>query len=71
MFNSDKLRGKMAEKKVTSEKMANFLGIDPATVYRKVNGKSEFTRTEIQQIAVLLGLTMQDLEEIFFAKELA
>lgn len=67
MFDSNKLRGKMAEKRITNEKMASFLGIDPATFYRKLAGKSEFTRTEIQQIAAFLGLTMSDLEDIFFA----
>lgn len=71
MFNSDKLRGKMAEKRCTSEKMANFLGIDPATFHRKITGKSEFSRSEIQHIATILGLSMQDLEDIFFAEELA
>jgi hypothetical protein len=71
MFNSDKLRGKMAEKRCTAEKMANFLGIDPATFYRKITGKTEFTRSEIQGVATLLVLSMQDLEDIFFADKLA
>lgn len=67
MFNRDKLRGKMAEKRCTVERMANYLGINPTTLYRKTVGESEFTRSEIQQIAVLLGLTMQEVSDIFFA----
>ena len=71
MFNSDKLRGKMAEKRCTAERLANHLGINPVTFYRKTRGESEFTRSEIQHIATLLELTMQDIRDIFFAEELA
>ncbi len=71
MFNKYKLRGKMAERGITNEKMATSLGINPATLYRKTAGESEFTRAEIQQISVLLALTMQDVKDIFFAEELA
>lgn len=71
MFNRDKLRGKMAENRITSEKMASVLGINPATLYRKTVGESEFTRSEIQQISSLLHLSMEDVQNIFFADELA
>lgn len=71
MFNRNKLRGMMAEKNCTVEKMASFLGINPVTLYRKTNGESEFTRREIQQISTLLSLTLQEIKDIFFAEELA
>lgn len=71
MFNPEKLRKMMSQERCTSEKMANYLGIDPATLYRKMTGRSEFTRSEIQGIAALLKLSMDDLEDIFFATELA
>ena len=71
MFNRDKLRGKMAEKRCTTEKMANYLGINPATLYRKTSGSSEFTRSEIQPVAALLDLSVQEITDIFFAEELA
>lgn len=71
MFNHDKLRGKMAEKRCTAENLANYLGINPSTLHRKMSGISEFTRSEIQQIAMLLGLSMQDVKDIFFAEQLA
>ena len=71
MLNRDKLRGKMAEKRCTAEKLANFLGINPTTLHRKTVGDSEFTRSEIQQVSILLGLSMQEIKDIFFADELA
>ena len=71
MFDKDKLRGKMAENRFTSEKLANFIGINPSTFYRKSTGESEFTRYEIQQIAVALHLDMQEIRNIFFADKLA
>lgn len=71
MFNRDKLRGKMVEKRCTAERMANLLGINPATLYRKIGGDSEFTRREIQHIATILELSMQEIRDIFFAEGLA
>lgn len=71
MFNRSKLRGKMAEKEISVEKMAYSIGINPATLYRKTIGESEFTRSEIQKIAAILSLSMQEVKDIFFADELA
>lgn len=70
MFNSNKLRGKMVERQVTNESLAFRLGINPATLYRKITGKSDFTRIEIQKITDILALTMQEVKDIFFADEI-
>ncbi len=71
MFNRNKLRGKMAEKEISVEKMAYKIGINPVTLYRKTVGESEFTRSEIQKITEILSLSMQEVKDIFFADELA
>ena len=68
MFDKDKLHTKMVESQYTIERLASYLGINPATFYRKSIGKSEFTRSEIQQIAKALNLNMQDVQSIFFAE---
>ena len=68
MFDKDKLRGKMAENRCTAERLASIIGINPTTFHRKTAGESEFTRSEIQQIAVALHLDMQDIRNIFFAE---
>ena len=67
MFNKDKLKGKMAENRCSSVELAKLLGINPSTFYRKSTGESEFTRSEIQIITNALGLTMQEVKNIFFA----
>ena len=71
MFNARKLRGIMVEKGYTAEQMSKILGRNQSTMYRKMAGISEFTRYEIQLIASALSLTAKEIEEIFFAKELA
>lgn len=71
MFYENKLRGKMAEKNITFDKLASILGINYATLYRKTKGESEFTRCEIQQISNALSLSWQEVKDIFFGEELA
>ena len=45
--------------------MCEMLGISRSAFYRKCNGKSEFTQSEIQKIVVFLHLDSP--VEIFFA----
>lgn len=71
MFNANKLRGVMAEKGCSAEKLAGALGINPSTLSRKMSGISEFTRSEIQIAAAFLKLSARDIQSIFFAQELA
>lgn len=48
------------------EDVANFLGLNTSTLYRKINGSSDFTRIEIKKIQDLLNLDMCKIGEIFF-----
>ena len=41
---------------VSREDLCQYLGISVTTYYRKCNGKSEFTLTEIKKIVELLKL---------------
>lgn len=66
MFNANKLRGVMAEKGCSAEKLAGALGINPSTLSRKMSGISEFTRSEIQIAAAFLKLSARDIQNIFF-----
>ncbi len=52
------------------EGVASELGINTATLYRKLNGSTEFTRSEIQSLRHILKLSPEDADAIFFAKEL-
>lgn len=51
--------------------IAKHLGINEATLYRKLNDKSEFSRSEIKALGELMHLTMDDINAIFFSGELA
>ena len=50
------LEYEMKKKKVSIIKMCNVLGISRSAFYRKCNGKSEFTQSEIQTIVDTLNL---------------
>lgn len=68
MFYSNKLLAKMIEKGISKTEMASALGVDAATLYRKLNGASDFKRQEIEIIRNRLKLTVNEAEAIFFAK---
>lgn len=67
MLNKNKLKGKILEKGLSVTKVANLLGVNQATLHRKLNGNSEFTRSEIQILRLALELNSQEMEAIFFA----
>ena len=48
------------------EQIAVFLGINPATLYRKMSQETEFTRNEIATLKTVLNLTLQEMDDIFF-----
>ena len=50
-MNLDKLRGALAEKRITQEMLARKLNISLLSVNRKLNGKSPITVEEAKVIA--------------------
>jgi cyanate lyase len=71
VFKANLFKAKLAEKGVTLREIAFVMGCNEATLYRKMQGQSDFTRNEIQLIKQKLELTNEDVEVIFFATELA
>lgn len=69
-FKPELLKGKMVSQKINSEYLANVLGINITTFYRKLNHESEFDRQEMSIIRMVLNLNKNDMDSIFFAKEL-
>lgn len=65
MLQKNKLRAKMCEMNYSMENISRLLGIKSSTLYRKMNGKSEFNRAEIEQLVKILKL--DNPSEIFFA----
>ncbi len=64
MFDSKKFKAELIIKGKNMKDIANVLGINEATLYRKVNGNSDFYRREIQIICNYLDI--EDPSDIFF-----
>ena len=71
MFRLNVFKSKLSLHEKTMRDVASAIGINEATLYRKVNGTSDFTRNEIQIIKQFLDLTSDEVESIFFADWLA
>ena len=72
MVNVNKLKGKIVEKELTIGKVANKMGIDRATLYRRLKEKgTTFTIGEALAICKILDLTPQEATAIFFSHHVA
>jgi len=69
MFSEKALRDLIAERGVKIKSVAAAMGIEPSTLYRKMKGQLDFTRTEIQRCCEFFGL--DEMNDVFFAKEVA
>ena len=56
MVNTDKLRGLLAEKRITQRQLCGMLGIGLTAVNSKLNGLSEFRLSEVRELCRVLGL---------------
>ena len=65
-MNRNILEGRIKEKGYNIEKIANKIGVNTATFYRKLSGESDFFRLEILKISEILELSFEDVNSIFF-----
>jgi len=59
-----RLKAQIILKNYTIKQIAKYLGISASTFYKKLNGKSDFTRGEIERLITILDIT--DPMGIFF-----
>ncbi|MDR2025357.1 MAG: helix-turn-helix transcriptional regulator [Hungatella sp.] len=72
MVNVNKLRGKMVECGMNTAKLASKIGIDRATLYRRLNSDGrDFTIEEADLIAKELELSCSEANAIFFSQYVA
>lgn len=72
MTNVDKLKGVIKEKRLTPEKVAEKIGIDKSTMYRKLsNGGEDFTIKQADLISQILNLNATEAQSIFFSQFVA
>lgn len=65
--NTNKLLGKIKEREETLQSIANKMQISLSALRRKIYGKTQFNRQEIEKMGEILELTNQELLDIFFA----
>lgn len=61
-----KLRGSIREKFGTQEAFAKEMGMNPASMSNKLNGKTEWTRQEIEKACALLEIPLAEAHLYFF-----
>lgn len=69
MFKENEFRAQIVRAGKTNKELANYLGINEATLYRKIKAGGNFTRDEINKMIVFLNI--ENPGDIFFAQELA
>lgn len=62
----NKLRGKIREVFGTQEAFAAAMDMNTATVSGKLNGRSDWTRAEMELACSLLGISMLEMHLYFF-----
>lgn len=67
MLNVDKVRGRMAEMRLTQKDVATALGIAAPTVSQKLNRVRPMDLDEAEKLATLLKLEDSQFGEYFFA----
>jgi len=67
LININKLRGKIAEKGLNISKLAELIGVDKSSMYRKIKlGGETLTIKEVELIVKALDLSTDEFEQIFF-----
>lgn len=69
MFDKTRFKAQIVLAGITSKELAEKLGINESTLYRKINKDGNFTRDEINKLIEILNI--ENPQEIFFAEKLA
>ena len=65
MFDRTEFRVQVVRAQKSYKEIAEYLGIDESTLYRKIQNKGSFTREEIGKLIEFLDIS--DPKAIFFA----
>jgi len=66
MINTQKIKAKMTECKITQEQLAKKIGINPSTLNRKINNLEGGTLTVKEAMAMVNILAIKNPSEYFF-----
>lgn len=70
-MNNIELKVKLMRSNMSVEDLAQHMGINKVTLYRKIKGESQFDLNEIKEVAAILNLTQNEIFSIFFTNQLA
>ena len=65
-MNTRKLRGRIREYYETQEAFAKALNMSPATLSKKLMGKTQWDRREIEEVCILLHIPAEEIPSYFF-----
>lgn len=71
MVNTDLLRSVIARKRMNVAEIAMQMGVDKATLYRRIADSGSFTIGEVEKIKQILNLSHDEAISIFFTNEVA
>ena len=66
-MNLEKLKDRISSSGYKLSYIADACEITRNSLYKKLRGDSEFNRFELEKLKVLLGLSVEEVSEIFFA----
>lgn len=66
-MNISKLKGKIVEREMSVEKLADIIGVGRASLYRKLNNAEKITIGEALKMKDALSLNDAEAYEIFLA----
>lgn len=69
MFDKNGFMAYVDKRGVKMTAVARAMGICTTTLYRKINGESDFTRAEIQRCCDFFNV--REMNDIFFAQEVS
>ena len=67
-MNVNKLKAKIVENGMNVEELADIIGTNRATLYRKLNKTGRITIKEAARMKEALGMTAEEAQSIFFAE---
>lgn len=68
-FNYSKLKGRIVERFGSQTSFAKALSCSERTLSLKLNNKVPWKQTEICEVAVLLEISDEEIQEFFFTKK--
>lgn len=71
MVNTDLLRSAITRKRTNVAEVAAKMGVDKATLYRRIADCGSFTIGEVEKITDILDLSHEEAISIFFTNTVA